>query len=125
MTGFLDKIVDGRFERPDPADWLAKYRDMVVEPRFDRIAVRAMSMFDSVPRRKPTLRPSIDEPLDALFGIPVSIDEAVEPGVIELRKGDEVVERVRLEQLLERSFARPGFGDATAGQIGAQELEQR
>lgn len=69
------------------------------QPRFDRVAVRDLRVFHSIPRRDPA--PSIGGGYlsPALAGIPVVQDESIEVGVIELRKGDEVIERVLLSEL--------------------------
>lgn len=68
-------------------------------PRFDRCAVRDLRVFHSIPRRDPA--PSIGGGYlsPALAGIPVVVDPEVEMGVIELRKGDEVIERVLISEL--------------------------
>lgn len=76
--GHSDRILD---------DFLAAMRS-VKPPRFDRIVVRDYRIFGRFPRNNHA--PS------ALLGFPVHTDETLEPGVIELRKGDEVVERVRV-----------------------------
>lgn len=60
------------------------------QPRFDRVAVRDLRVFHSIPRR---------DPAPSIAGIPVVQDESIEVGVIELRKGDEVIERVLLSEL--------------------------
>lgn len=78
------------------ADEILRFRDEIVPPRFNKIAVRDASVFDAVPRAEPKPTWRGGPPLEALFGIPVLVDESVDPGVIELRLGDELIERVVL-----------------------------
>lgn len=66
---------------------------------IDQLAVCDLSPFDEIPRlREP--RPYDLRVLDGLLGmlgIPILVDESVEPGVIELRKEKKVVGRLFLD----------------------------
>lgn len=57
---------------------------------IDQLAVCDLSPFDEIPRSK-------SSPFNGLLGIPVLVDESVEPGVIELRKEKKVVGRLFLD----------------------------
>lgn len=57
-------------------------------PKFDRIVVRDHRIFGRFPRN--------DHAPSPLLGFPVYEDENMERGVIELRMGDEVIERVHV-----------------------------
>jgi hypothetical protein len=59
-------------------------------PIFDRIAVRDLATFDWIPRREHAA------PIDRLLGFPVIVDPDVDPGVIEIRNGDDVVHRINV-----------------------------
>ena len=75
---------------------LDRFLAEIPTPRFDRAAVRDLAIFDNWPRPRDTYAPDPNALPPRLAGIPVYMDEAVAPGVVELRKGDEVVERVVL-----------------------------
>lgn len=94
---FLDEILTARYDWPDPHDWMAQYREVEpLVPRFDTVAVNEVTSIGTVLHaRTPTHWPTDVVP-DALFGFPVVLDESVDPGWLELRKGDEVIDRIRI-----------------------------
>jgi hypothetical protein len=71
-------------------------------PRFDRFAVHDLRVFGSIKKLRED-EGSWGDPYErsmlGLTGIPVVVDEGVEVGVIELRKGDEVVDRFTISEL--------------------------
>lgn len=71
-----------------PLDTIRAAAKAIKPPRFDRIVVRDWRIFGRFPRN--------DHGPSPVLGFPVYVDESMERGVIELRMGDEVVERVRV-----------------------------
>lgn len=69
------------------ADDIAKLAADVKPPTFDR-AVMASDTLDLFRATVPRARSGSH----ALLGLPVFVDESVEPGIVELRLGDELVE---------------------------------
>lgn len=78
-----------------PVDTIRYWRDVVAawpHSRFDRIAAHDMELFTGIPSR-------VAEPGDysPLFGVHVIVDDTVAPGVLELRHGDKVVDRIVID----------------------------
>lgn len=71
------------------ADDIARLASSVKPAKFDR-AVMANDTLEVFRRTVPKARPG----WNALLGLPVFVDESLEPGIVELRLGDEVVEEV-------------------------------
>lgn len=68
-------------------DSIQSARALIREPRYDHFKVCSLEMFTTVPRVE---NPS---PLASVLGFPVVVDEKVEPGWVEMWKGDELIER--------------------------------
>lgn len=71
----------------------ARFLEGIPRPRFDRIATWSLEPFRQIPAAPPTL---IGAAFLPVFGVPVFVDDTVEPGCVEFRLGDELVERVRI-----------------------------
>lgn len=61
-------------------------------PRYDRIAARDYTPFEKVPR-VPCEQLS---GLDRLTGLPIVLDRKLDANTLELRLGNEVIERIKL-----------------------------